>query len=64
MKQVDAMNAIIGLWNKREQSRKTKPDVISFYSEIKNQHPELLGFKFNGDKYQKIMAWLRPYTSQ
>ncbi len=61
MKQNDAKRQIIQLWAKRDRDKLTRLDVLGFYAELGKDHPELLKFKYSGDKYQVIMAWLSGY---
>ena len=61
MKQADAKRLIIQLWAKRDRTKLRRLDVLGFYAELQKNHPELLKFKYGGDKYQVIMAWLSGY---
>ena len=61
MKQEFAKSQIIELWNDREVNSRTRGDVLAFYFHLKKNNPELLNFRYNGDKYQKIMGWLSRY---
>lgn len=61
MKQKDAKRQIIQLWARRDRNKLTRLDVLGFYAELEKEHRELLKFKYGGDKYQVIMAWLSDY---
>jgi hypothetical protein len=61
MKQEDAKRQIIRLWGKREKGKYKRIDVLHFYGYLERNYPNLLRFKYSGDKYQKIMSWLTPY---
>ncbi len=64
MKQQDAKRQIIQLWSKRDRNKLTMLDILGFYPQLEKEHPELLKFKYRGDKYQIVKAWLTPYTLQ
>ena len=56
MKQEDAKREIIKLWEKRKKGEHKRIDVLGFYGELENKHPDLLEFKERGDKYQKMVS--------
>lgn len=62
MKQQDAKRRIVQLWSKRDRNELTMLDILGFYLQLKKEHSELLKFRYGGDKYQKVKAWLTPYT--
>jgi hypothetical protein len=61
MKQDEAKKQIIRLWGKREKGNHNRIDVLAFYDQLEKDHPDFLKFKYNGDKYQKVMSWLSGY---
>ncbi len=62
IKEADAKREIRLLWSQRDRNRLTLLDILAFYGEIEKEHPELLQFKYSGDKYQAVRAWLEPYV--
>lgn len=64
MKQEEAKKQIIRMWGKREQGKHKRIDILGFYCHLEKNHPELLKFRYRGDKYQIIKAWLLPYIAE
>ena len=52
MKQSDAKKAIIELWMKRPDGQRRQQDIKYFYPQVEREHPELLKFRYAGDKWQ------------
>ena len=49
-------------WLERPEEERTKLHVLSFYMDLEKNRSELLNFRCSGDKYQKVMSFLRNYT--
>ena len=63
MKQEDAKKQIINLWSKSKKNKQGL-NVLNFYRSLEKEHPELLKFQCNEDKYQRIKGWLRPHADK
>jgi hypothetical protein len=61
MTQDEAKRGILALWMKRPADKRTGNDVLILYGELATADSALLSFKFAGDKYQCLAAWLRPH---
>jgi hypothetical protein len=65
MKKEDAKQRIRELWLERPKNeRKLFPDVMSFYQQLRREHPELLKFKSDVDKYQVVNAFVKNLTEE
>jgi hypothetical protein len=58
MREKDIRRQIRLLWAIRDRKKNTILDIFGFYTELQKDHPELLEFKYRGDKYQTVRAWL------
>ena len=61
MKNEEFKKQVIRLWGQRERGNHKRIDVLGFYGYLQSNHPELLKFRYRGDKYQQVMMWLTPY---
>ncbi len=50
---------IIAKWLRRPKSKRTSIDVLSFYGDLKKNHPKPLTFRSKGDKYQTLRVILK-----
>lgn len=47
---------IITEWLKRPDTNRTENDILIFHSELEQNQPHLLSFRYSGDKYQRLKS--------
>ena len=62
MTQEDIKNAIIALWLKRPPEQRTEADMLVFWNGLARSKPDLHRFVCDGDRWQRVSAWLKPHT--
>jgi hypothetical protein len=64
MKKEDAKRLIISEWRDWKKTRPpsdnkpTGTDALIFFGNLQSNHPELLDFRYSGDKWQIVHSWL------
>lgn len=65
MRQEDAKREIISEWHRwaedniKEGQGATGLIALEFYGHLQNQKSWMLDFRYRGDKWQRVHAWLR-----
>ena len=62
MTQIQARAEITAEFKRRYPIKPTGNDVLVFFMKLDRESSPMLSFKFKGDKYQLIQAWLSNYV--
>jgi hypothetical protein len=64
IKQGDAERAIVAEWhewraaNLPRDKQASGTDALRFFQQVQATRPDLLSFRYNGDKWQRVHGWL------
>lgn len=64
MKQAEAKPRIVAAFLAAHPRERSGNDVFVFYQRLSSEHSPLLSFRFSGDKYQLVQAWLSSYITK
>jgi hypothetical protein len=64
IKQDDAERGIVAMWhewravNLPTDKQASGIDALMFFGDLRSKRPDLLLFRYNGDKWQRVHGWL------